>query len=118
MSEQKKRKIAILGGGVGALTSAFYLASQPGAAEKYEITVYSIVCRLGGKCATGRNPVFGNRIEEHGIHGFLGSYYNTLSMMASAYDRLGRQPRSDEHTSELQSLMRTSYAVVCMKTKN
>lgn len=92
MSEQKKRKIAILGGGVGALTSAFYLASRPGAAEMYEITVYSIGWRLGGKCATGRNPDFGNRIEEHGIHGFLGSYYNTLSMMASAYDRLGRQP--------------------------
>src|SRR3546814_9809370 len=25
------------------------------------------------------------------------------------------QPRSDEHTSELQSLMRTSYAVFCLK---
>src|SRR3546814_4096128 len=26
--------------------------------------------------------------------------------------------RSEEHTSELQSLMRTSYAVFCLKTKN
>src|SRR3546814_964085 len=26
--------------------------------------------------------------------------------------------RSDEHTSELQSLMRISYAVFCLKTKN
>src|SRR3546814_7796924 len=26
--------------------------------------------------------------------------------------------RSEEHTSELQSLMRTSYAVFCVKTKN
>src|SRR3546814_7191089 len=26
--------------------------------------------------------------------------------------------RSDEHTSELQSLMRTSYAVFCLKTQN
>src|SRR3546814_3387220 len=26
-------------------------------------------------------------------------------------------PRSDEHTSELQSLMRNSYAVVCLKKK-
>src|SRR3546814_8006959 len=25
--------------------------------------------------------------------------------------------RSEEHTSELQSLMRTSYAVLCLKTK-
>src|SRR3546814_1650517 len=28
-----------------------------------------------------------------------------------------RQPRSEEHTSELQSLMRTSYAVFCLKKK-
>src|SRR3546814_1070130 len=26
--------------------------------------------------------------------------------------------RSEEHTSELQSLMRTTYAVFCLKTKN
>src|SRR3546814_1099194 len=28
------------------------------------------------------------------------------------------QDRSEEHTSELQSLMRISYAVFCLKTKN
>src|SRR3546814_6383437 len=28
------------------------------------------------------------------------------------------EERSDEHTSELQSLMRISYAVFCLKTKN
>src|SRR3546814_7193985 len=28
------------------------------------------------------------------------------------------QARSEEHTSELQSLMRLSYAVFCLKTKN
>src|SRR3546814_3449831 len=27
------------------------------------------------------------------------------------------EPRSEEHTSELQSLMRTSYAVFCLQTK-
>src|SRR3546814_10570678 len=36
-------------------------------------------------------------------------------------DGLGRshggQARSEEHTSELQSLMRISYAVFCLKTK-
>src|SRR3546814_3217671 len=32
--------------------------------------------------------------------------------------RLGKSPRrSEEHTSELQSLMRTSYAVFCLKKK-
>src|SRR3546814_4736144 len=29
-----------------------------------------------------------------------------------------RQQRSEEHTSELQSLMRISYAVFCLKKKN
>src|SRR3546814_4419297 len=30
----------------------------------------------------------------------------------------GEQQRSEEHTSELQSLMRSSYAVFCLKKKN
>src|SRR3546814_1404355 len=36
-----------------------------------------------------------------------------------ARDRLGSSPvhRSEEHTSELQSLMRISYAVFCLKKK-
>src|SRR3546814_5110265 len=32
--------------------------------------------------------------------------------------RRGPLPRSEEHTSELQSLMRISYAVFCLKKKN
>src|SRR3546814_9231690 len=34
-----------------------------------------------------------------------------------SYDN-ARLPRSEEHTSELQSLMRISYAVFCLKKKN
>src|SRR3546814_9497166 len=33
------------------------------------------------------------------------------------YGRAGRLARSEEHTSELQSLMRISYAVFCLKKK-
>src|SRR3546814_4056452 len=29
-----------------------------------------------------------------------------------------RSPRSEEHTSELQSLIRITYAVICLTTKN
>src|SRR3546814_8147220 len=39
---------------------------------------------------------------------------------SSARERLwrsGRRRRSEEHTSELQSLMRISYAVFCLKKK-
>src|SRR3546814_10377837 len=34
-----------------------------------------------------------------------------------AFDQLREQSRSEEHTSELQSLMRISYAVFCLKKK-
>src|SRR3546814_7659831 len=34
-----------------------------------------------------------------------------------AQQHVGEQSRSEEHTSELQSLMRISYAVFCLKKK-
>src|SRR3546814_8760930 len=48
----------------------------------------------------------------------------TLPRVASVADQESRwpiqipRPRSEEHTSELQSLMRISYAVFCLKKKN
>src|SRR3546814_9177499 len=43
-----------------------------------------------------------------------------LGAGAQDYAAPGRDPpsRSEEHTSELQSLMRISYAVFCLKKKN
>src|SRR3546814_6881179 len=41
-----------------------------------------------------------------------------LAHIAGPFGRLhGEQRRSEEHTSELQSLMRISYAVFCLKKK-
>src|SRR3546814_9709658 len=34
------------------------------------------------------------------------------------FQRVNQNERSEEHTSELQSLMRISYAVFCLKKKN
>src|SRR3546814_4336805 len=47
----------------------------------------------------------------------------TQARSGPAVSRCGRglgrfAARSEEHTSELQSLMRISYAVLCLKTKN
>src|SRR3546814_5039438 len=39
------------------------------------------------------------------------------SAAAEPADKTRRAPRSEEHTSELQSLMRISYAVFCLKKK-
>src|SRR3546814_7560148 len=38
-------------------------------------------------------------------------------MLGEFLARNGHEPRSEEHTSELQSLMRTSYAGFCLKKK-
>src|SRR3546814_10213420 len=38
-------------------------------------------------------------------------------ILGGADRRLGDEARSEEHTSELQSLMRISYAVFCLKKK-
>src|SRR3546814_9840325 len=45
-----------------------------------------------------------------------GNYASSLVAQAEAI-RQGCDQRSEEHTSELQSLMRISYAVFCLKKK-
>ncbi|HEY0479156.1 MAG TPA: NAD(P)-binding protein [Kofleriaceae bacterium] len=87
-----RQRIAILGGGIGAMTTAFYLTGAPGWRERYEVTVYQLGWRLGGKGASGRNHDRADRIEEHGFHLFLGFYDNAFAMMQQLYDELGRPP--------------------------
>src|SRR3546814_1723240 len=47
--------------------------------------------------------------------GFVQELYGLLNTRSEA---LAMRLRSEEHTSELQSLMRISYAVFCLKKKN
>src|SRR3546814_7875022 len=47
---------------------------------------------------------------------FLRRFQVTLAIGAQQTPRI--MERSEEHTSELQSLMRISYAVFCLKKKN
>ena len=87
-----KKRVAILGGGVSAMTTAFWLTSYPGWKDEWEIDVYQLGWRLGGKGASGRNPAHHQRIEEHGLHIFLGFYDNAFRTMQKLYDELGRGP--------------------------
>jgi uncharacterized protein with NAD-binding domain and iron-sulfur cluster len=88
----KKTKIAVLGGGVGAMVSAFELTSSPELREKYEVTVYQMGWRLGGKGASGRNMRHQARIEEHGLHIWFGFYENAFNCIQRCYEELGRPP--------------------------
>src|SRR3546814_9788413 len=49
--------------------------------------------------------------------GDVASFEDAAAMVRSAIDAFGGLDRSEEHTSELQSLMRISYAVFCLKKK-
>ena len=93
MATQPQR-IAILGGGVGAMTAAFWLTSNDNWQEKYQIDVYQMGWRLGGKGASGRNADIAQRIEEHGLHIWFGFYDNAFNLMQQTYAELGRPPES------------------------
>ena len=80
-----RRRVAVLGGGAGSMGALWALTSLPGAAERFDITVYQMGWRLGGKGASGRNAALGNRIEEHGLHVWAGFYRNAFRMMREIY---------------------------------
>jgi uncharacterized protein with NAD-binding domain and iron-sulfur cluster len=89
-----KTRVAVLGGGVGAMSAASALSSRPGWSDRYDITVYQMGWRLGGKGASGRNAARGQRIEEHGLHIWMGCYENAFAVMQHCYEELGRPPGS------------------------
>lgn len=86
-----KTKVAILGGGLSGLVTAFNLTA-PEQQDAYDVTIYQLGWRLGGKCATGRNKDLSDRIQEHGLHVFMGQYDNAFSMVQSLYAEAAKPP--------------------------
>ena len=84
-------QVAIVGGGCAAMTTAFEL-TRPEHRGRYQVTVYQLGWRLGGKGASGRGAA--GRIEEHGLHMWLGYYDNAFDLMRQCYRELGRDPRT------------------------
>jgi uncharacterized protein with NAD-binding domain and iron-sulfur cluster len=85
MSEKKRERIAILGGGVGAMSAALEITSAPDWQDRYEITIYQMGWRLGGKGASGRDQSYANRIYEHGLHLWMGFYENAFRQIRDVY---------------------------------
>src|SRR3546814_7174151 len=56
--------------------------------------------------------------EEHALLLEVGASLSLFHGARQLYRRICTSLRSEEHTSELQSLMRISYAVFCLKKKN
>src|SRR3546814_4056621 len=74
-----------------------------------------------------------NKVTTSGLHGVRGTSFNDAApAFKGLREGVSREPpllyaaaevgvpngRSEEHTSELQSLMRISYAVFCLKKKD
>jgi uncharacterized protein with NAD-binding domain and iron-sulfur cluster len=93
-AQLEREKVAVLGGGPAGITAAFQLTATSQLRERFDVTVYQLGWRLGGKCASGRNldAAYGNRIEEHGLHVWFGFYENAFSVMRAAYEELNRSP--------------------------
>lgn len=85
-----RQKIAVIGGGVGAITATYAITSIPDWDRLYDITVYQLGWRLGGKGASGRNADHHQRIEEHGLHIWAGFYENAFRLMRDCYDTMNQ----------------------------
>ena len=79
----RKQQVLILGAGVGGLSTAYELTNYPGWNDLYDVSLYVLGWRVGGKTATGRGP--SQRIEEHGIHILQGWYHNLFRVMNAVY---------------------------------
>src|SRR3546814_5019801 len=95
-------------------TAGIPTAKPPIAAPPMNAMMLNMLCNLQPKKSLGEiNPP---------VVKFAGNAQPLGSLRVVAFKRLqeisGALGRSEEHTSELQSLMRISYAVFCLKKKN
>src|SRR3546814_2751943 len=76
--------------------------------RKIIVDTYGGACPHGGGAFSGKDP---SKVDRSAAYA---ARYVAKNIVAAG---LARQCRSEEHTSELQSLMRISYAVFCLKQK-
>src|SRR3546814_7831192 len=71
------------------------------------------------ECRGGRRRASDALDDDGGGHAAAGAHRDEAALEVAALELVehGADERSEEHTSELQSLMRISYAVFCLKKK-
>jgi uncharacterized protein with NAD-binding domain and iron-sulfur cluster len=118
MGMSERRRVAILGGGAGSLAAAFELTATPELRERYDVTVYQLGWRLGGKGASGRREIAGaQRIEEHGLHVWFGFYENAFDVMRRVYEELNRPADAPLRTWR-DAFHPTNEVVLCDDTED
>src|SRR3546814_5210842 len=86
--------------------------AAPGA-ERHTIAVLPFVNMSGD----AENEYFSDGISEEILNLLAKLPQLKVASRTSSFVFKGKETRSEEHTSELQSLMRISYAVFCLKHK-
>jgi uncharacterized protein with NAD-binding domain and iron-sulfur cluster len=103
MSERVR--VLVLGGGMAGVSAAFRLSDTKAKRERFAITLLEASWRLGGKGATGRDPNCHQRVEEHGLHVWMGFYEHAFALVR---DALARVPAE---LGPIDALFRPDYAV-------
>ncbi len=80
-----KTRVVVIGGGMAGLTAASCLTETPELRRRFDVSVYQLGWRLGGKVASGRNTAVHDRNEEHGLHVLFGCYENTFGLIAQTW---------------------------------
>lgn len=80
MSDNDKRRVLIVGGGIAGLTAAYELSRTPDLRARWDVEVVEMGHRFGGRLASAHNPHRWGRNEEHGLHVWFGWYDNAFRL--------------------------------------
>lgn len=88
---KKKKRAVVLGAGPAGLSAALGLIES----GEYDVDVYQMGWRAGGKCATGRDA--GHlRARQNGSHYLFGCYYNAFALIRRAHEILAASTNADD----------------------
>ena len=96
-----RQRVAILGGGIAGLSAAYELSET----DEYEVTLYTMGWRLGGKGASSCNKALGNRVEEHGLHLWFGFYENAFDLMRKTYAAMDPPQSIEDHFTPVDEIV-------------
>src|SRR3546814_7645862 len=98
-----------------AVTSEFRITAQ----DDFTSATIEVPSTTINRSASASGPRSRSSYQNHVGPAYVKAFCprSRTACKVQSSDKVLRSRRSDEHTSELQSLMRISYAVFCLKTQ-
>src|SRR3546814_5308664 len=100
------RMLFATGAAYGRKVAALHKPCMPALLRMISPLTMRLLPKPGKSSSTNRHRMYASRLARD------------FEVFACVPASASGDPRSEEHTSELQSLMRISYAVFCLKKKN